>query len=140
MVLVLYFISGYAMVREYGMDSVMNRQSASWLHSSLTALFFGFLFLHIVPYYYVRKKLKRMTAILLAVFMLPLLGIFTVNKMHVAGNNQAQPCERTVNVESRVDKNAIQCDKCPCRCSIKPGEKGACGRIQNIDGYLVPVK
>lgn len=139
-VLVLYFISGYAMMREHGMETLMNRQSASWLHNFLIAPFFVFLFLHIVPYYYVRKKLKRMTAIALAVLMIPMLVVFAVNKLQTADNNTTQQGEQTVNVENQPDNKTIQCDKCPCRCLIKPCEKGACGKIKNVDGRLVPME
>lgn len=139
-VLVLYFISGYALVHKYGMGTFMNSQSASWLHNSLTALFFAFLLLHIVPYYYVRKKIKRMMAILLMVFILPAFGVFVVSKFQVADNNQVQQCGRAVNVESQPARKAIRCDRCPGRCLIKPNEKGACGKVKNVDGRLVPTE
>lgn len=140
-VLVLYFISGYAMVREYGMDHLMEMKSASNLHGSLAALFFTFLTLHITPYYYVRKKLKRMVVLLLIVFLLPVLGVYAVNQLHKQDTKGVQPQVQKEQQAEEVKKDfAVKCEGCKRECLIKPGETGECGQVKNVDGKLVPVE
>jgi UPF0716 family protein affecting phage T7 exclusion len=136
-VLVLYFISGYAMVREYGMNHLMSRRSASSMHGSLAALFFALLALHIVPYYYVRKRLKRMVILLLIVFILPVLGVYAVNKIQKQNISGAKPPAQVEQQPEQAGKNAaVQCEGCKRRCLIKPGETGECGQVKNVDGKL----
>jgi hypothetical protein len=155
-VLVLYFISGYAMVREYGMNHLMSRHGARELHESLAVLFLLFLSLHVVPYYYVRKKLKRMAIILLVVLILPALGVLAVNKLQdraksevktsVQMEQQVQQAQQELKPQAKVgrlsekDKKnaAVRCDGCKKRCLIKQGEEGDCGQVKNVDGKLVP--
>ena len=127
--LILYFISGYAMVHKYGMEGLMNASHAKNWHTYLALPFLIFLFLHIVPYYVVRKQVKKLLITFLVVFSLPVLGVFAINKF--------QPKEvKPPAVTKEQENKAVQCDKCPKGCIIKPGERGECGRVENIDGKL----
>jgi len=80
--LILYFISGYAMVREYGMDALMTKHRAWIWHKYLAVPFLIFLFLHIVPYYVVRKQIKKFLILLSVVIILPVVGIYAINQVH----------------------------------------------------------
>lgn len=127
--LVLYFISGYAMVHRYGMDALMNKSQAWFWHKCLTVPFFVFLALHIAPYYIVRKQVKRLLLISAIVLALPVLGVYAVNELQ---KQEAKPSETQ---QERVQK-AVACPNCSKGCVIKPGQTGECGKYKNVDGNL----
>lgn len=119
--LVLYFTSGYAIVHKYGMDALMDGAQAWFWHKYLTIPFFIFLFLHIVPYYVLKKQVKRFLIILFTCIALPVVAVITVDKI-------------------QTPNESIQCPNCPKECIIEPGEKGECQQYENIDGKVQPVE
>lgn len=132
--LVLYFISGYAMVHKYGMQYLMNNAHAWSWHRYLTIPFFIFLVLHIVPYYVVRKQLKKMFVISSIVVLLPVLGVYGINTLQVKEQHMVTTQQK------EVTDNAVRCQNCPRNCIIKPNETGQCGQFKNIDGKLKPIE
>lgn len=57
-ILFLYFVSGYAMVHEFGMDKVLHRHQAYVLHKILAIPFLVCLILHIMPYQFLKSHKK----------------------------------------------------------------------------------
>jgi hypothetical protein len=59
--IIIFFISGYALVHEYGFDRLMNHKTAWHWHSTLAIPFLILLFLHVFPaiYFKIRKILKK---------------------------------------------------------------------------------
>ncbi len=105
-ILLLYFISGYAMVRQYGMDALMTRPHAWFWHKYLTVPFLIFLVLHIVPYYIVRKQIKRFLIILSIVIAVPVIGVYAVNEVYKESNinppaRKRQQIHKTIKDTSR---------------------------------------
>lgn len=132
-ILILYFISGYAMVHKYGMDYIMSNSHAWVWHKYLTIPFFVFLFLHIVPYYVVREQVKKLCIILALVFAIPALGVFAIDKV-------ITPQKESNIKEQASQKKSVKCKNCPNECILKPGETGKCGQYQNIDGEIKPTR
>lgn len=91
--LFLYFTSGYAMVHKYGMNSLMSGSQAWFWHSCLTLPFIIILFLHITPYYIVRKQLKKFFIILSIVIALPAMSVYAINKIQKPEVKQPEKIE-----------------------------------------------
>lgn len=128
--LILYFISGYAMVQKYGMDTIMARPQALFWHKYLTIPFFVFLVLHIAPYYIVRKQVKRLLLISGLLIALSVFGVYTVNKFVKLETKQHKKFLH------RQEKS-VTCPNCPKGCIIKEGEYRECGKYKNLDGKLL---
>lgn len=131
-ILIFYFISGYAVAHKYGMDALMSKPQAWAWHKNLAAPFFVFLLLHIVPYYIVKKQVKRLIIILSIVIALPVMSVLAINKF--------QKPEAKPPAKSGQENKSIRCQNCSRECLIKPGETGECGELENIDGKLKPTK
>jgi len=131
--LILYFISGYSMVHKYGMNHIMNNSQAHYWHGILAFPFLIFLILHIVPYYYVKKQIKRLLIILSIIISLPVLSVLAINKFQKPAVKPPVKSEQTQN-------KAVRCKNCPNECLIKPNQTGDCGRYKNVDGKLQPVE
>lgn len=63
--LIIYFISGYAMAHKYGMNAIMTRKEARFWHGILACPFFIAIFAHIFPSIYFafknpQKLIKRL--------------------------------------------------------------------------------
>jgi uncharacterized BrkB/YihY/UPF0761 family membrane protein len=56
LMIIIYFVSGYALVREYGFDRLMSHKDAWKWHNLLTIPFFIALFIHIFPVFYFASK------------------------------------------------------------------------------------
>lgn len=130
-ILILYFISGYAIVHKYGMEYLMNNEHAWFWHQYLTIPFFIFLFLHIIPYYYVRKQIKKLAVILIIVFALPVLGVLAINMYQKPTTKQ---------LIKKEQQKSITCPNCPRGCKLKHGQTGDCGKFKNQNGMIIPVK
>ncbi len=130
--LVFYFVSGYAIVHKYGLDSIMSNSQAWFWHKYLTIPFFIFLILHIVPYFIVRKQVKKFLVILTIVLALPIMSSFAID--------QFQKPEVKPPAKTGQENKVIKCPNCPRGCIIKEGETGECGQYKNIDGKLQPKK
>ena len=130
--LVFYFASGYSMVKKYGMDSIMSNSQALFWHKYLAVPFLIFLFLHILPYFIVRKQVKKFLLILSIVVAMPLVSALAVDKIRIP---EAKPP-----IKSEQENKIIKCPNCPKGCEIKPGEAGECQRYENINGKLQPVE
>lgn len=131
-VLVLYFISGYAMIHKYGMDVLMTRSQAHSWHNYLAIPLLTLLLLHIAPYYYTRKRLKRLMVLLFLVIIIPALSVLAINKLQ---KTESKP----QNTEQKQTK-AVRCDNCPNNCLIQPNKTGKCGHYTNKNGEIVPVE
>lgn len=129
---IFYFISGYAMLHEYGFDHLMHKSSAWALHKYMSALFITFLVLHIVPYYIVRKQIKKLLVIFFGIAIFSLLCAFAIDTML---NAEAKPY---VKIEQK-ENNTVKCNNCPNECIIKQGEKGKCKKFENINGKIQAV-
>ena len=75
-IILFYLISGYAMVKEYGLEHLMHRKSAWSMHKLLAIPLIAALVLHIVPYYIVRKQVKRLLVITGIIIAVSVLGAF----------------------------------------------------------------
>ncbi len=128
---ILYVISGYAILHKYGIDAVMTKSHAWFWHKYLTIPFFVFLVLHIVPYYVVRKQVKRLFVISGIVIALPVMAVYGINKYQ---EPEVKPPVKSGQQENKI----IRCPNCPRECELKPGETGECGQYENIDGKIVP--
>ena len=128
--LVFYFVSGYAIVHKYGMDSLMNNSQAWFWHKYLTIPFFVFLLLHIVPYFVVRKQVKKLLLFFLIAVAVPILSAVAIEK--------TQPTKEKPQVKTEQESKTVQCPNCPKGCVLKPGETGDCGQFENKDGILQP--
>jgi len=56
LMLIVYFVSGYALVKEYGFDRLMSHKNAWKWHSMLALPFLTVLLLHIFPSFYFAAK------------------------------------------------------------------------------------
>lgn len=131
-ILCLYFISGYAMVREYGMDALLSRKNAHVCHEILALPFFIALILHVVPYYMIKKQLKRLFITFILVLLIPFVGVLAVNKHVKPANPQ---------VENQSSQNqTVKCHNCSNNCVLKNGEIGDCGHYKNSDGKIIRVE
>ena len=86
LILIFYFISGYALVQEYGFDRLMHNYSAWTLHKYMTIPFLIFLVLHIVPYYVVKNQVKRLLAIVGIILVLSVSGAFAIDNILIKGD------------------------------------------------------
>jgi len=56
LMIIVYFISGYALVEKYGFEKLMAHKNAWYWHSIMTIPFLIALFLHIFPVFYFAIK------------------------------------------------------------------------------------
>ena len=54
--LIIYFVSGYAMVHKYGLNAIITRKDARFWHTVLACPFFIATFAHIFPSIYFAAK------------------------------------------------------------------------------------
>ncbi|HSA05654.1 MAG TPA: hypothetical protein P5556_00585 [Candidatus Gastranaerophilales bacterium] len=135
LLIIFYFISGYAMVKEYGFEHLMHKSSAWALHKYMAIPFLIFLVLHIVPYYVVRKQVKRLFAIVGIILLLSVSGAFAIDNILIKKDKPPTRQE-----QRKQEGKTVKCPNCPNECIIEPGEKGKCGKYENIDGKLQPVE
>jgi uncharacterized membrane protein len=74
-VITIFFISGYSMGRD-GITFFMSRANARFWHEFLPIPFCVLLVAHIVPYYIIKKQLKKFCLILVSVIVLAILTVF----------------------------------------------------------------
>ncbi len=131
--LVLYFISGYAMVHKYGMNALMSKSQAWFWHSYLTIPFIILLFAHITPYFIVRKQVKKCLIFIGIVIALPMMSVYAIDKLQ-------KPAITTPDKKEQTENKSVKCKNCPKECLIKPGETGECGKFKNANGKIQPVE
>ena len=71
------------MVHKYGMDALMSRHQAWAWHRYLAIPFFVSLFLHVVPYYVVRKQVKRLLMIVGIIIIITILSVLIIDKFYI---------------------------------------------------------